>query len=271
MDSPKRILILGGDPQAHQALRDALGQPDREFHMAPAGLATIELAPYDLILAGTIDELACVRRIWPQTPVMVISSTGTAEDVVAAIQAQAYAYFRIPFTVSALTAIADHALGRDAGPASDVEILSARLAWLGLRLKCKRDTADRVVQFVRELMTDLGTPGQENMATAIREILSNAIEHGGELDPERTVSIICVRTRHSVLCYIRDPGHGFCFEQLPHAAVSNPAEAPFEHAEVRQRLGMRPGGFGILLARSLVDELIYNEAGNEALLVKYIP
>jgi len=271
MGSPKRILILGGDPQSHQTLRDALGNPDREFHLAPAEPGSIELAPYDLILASTVDELACARRIWPETPVIVVASEGTAEDVVAAIQAQAYAYFRNPFPVSALSAIADHALGQDIGSGSDVEVLSARLAWLGLRLKCKRDTADRVVQFVRELLTDLGAPGQENMATAIREILSNAIEHGGELDPARHVTVICVRTRQSVLCYIRDPGHGFCFEQLPHAAVSNPAEAPFEHAEVRQRLGMRPGGFGILLARSLVDELIYNEAGNEALLVKYPP
>jgi anti-sigma regulatory factor (Ser/Thr protein kinase) len=32
---------------------------------------------------------------------------------------------------------------------------------------------------------------------------------------------------------------------------------------------MRPGGFGILLSKQLVDELIYNEAGNEVLLVKH--
>jgi anti-sigma regulatory factor (Ser/Thr protein kinase) len=33
---------------------------------------------------------------------------------------------------------------------------------------------------------------------------------------------------------------------------------------------MRPGGFGILLTRSFVDELLYNEKGNEALLIKYL-
>ena len=33
---------------------------------------------------------------------------------------------------------------------------------------------------------------------------------------------------------------------------------------------MRPGGYGILLAQKLVDELIYNEDGNEVLLVKYL-
>jgi hypothetical protein len=39
----------------------------------------------------------------------------------------------------------------------------------------------------------------------------------------------------------------------------------------RAALGMRPGGFGIMLTRALVDELIYNEKGNEALLIRYAP
>jgi anti-sigma regulatory factor (Ser/Thr protein kinase) len=39
---------------------------------------------------------------------------------------------------------------------------------------------------------------------------------------------------------------------------------------VRDERGMRPGGFGILLAKRLVDELIYNEKGNEVVLVKYL-
>ena len=33
---------------------------------------------------------------------------------------------------------------------------------------------------------------------------------------------------------------------------------------------MRPGGFGIMMTRQLVDELIYNEQGNEVLLIKYL-
>jgi len=36
--------------------------------------------------------------------------------------------------------------------------------------------------------------------------------------------------------------------------------------EVRESLGLREGGFGILMARGLVDELAYNKAGNEVTL-----
>jgi anti-sigma regulatory factor (Ser/Thr protein kinase) len=39
---------------------------------------------------------------------------------------------------------------------------------------------------------------------------------------------------------------------------------------VRAEEGRRPGGFGILLTRNLVDELLYNERGNAVLFVKYL-
>jgi hypothetical protein len=32
---------------------------------------------------------------------------------------------------------------------------------------------------------------------------------------------------------------------------------------------MRPGGFGILATKGIVDELIYSEKGNEVLLIKH--
>jgi hypothetical protein len=55
---------------------------------------------------------------------------------------------------------------------------------------------------------------------------------------------------------------------MPHAAS---ADDPIGHMMVREALGMREGGFGILMSRGLVDELAYNEAGNEVRLVKYFP
>ena len=35
-------------------------------------------------------------------------------------------------------------------------------------------------------------------------------------------------------------------------------------------MGLRPGGFGLLLARKIVDEMMYSERGNEVLLIKHI-
>ena len=38
----------------------------------------------------------------------------------------------------------------------------------------------------------------------------------------------------------------------------------------RAESGMRPGGFGMLIVRQIVDELVYNERGNEVLLIKHL-
>ena len=105
---------------------------------------------------------------------------------------------------------------------------------------------------------------------AFREILLNAIEHGGQFDPSKRVQIECVRTDRILIYHVRDPGKGFSFDFLPHAAISNPPDAPAAHMEYRAARNLRPGGFGILVTRSLVDELIYNERGNEVLLIKYL-
>jgi anti-sigma regulatory factor (Ser/Thr protein kinase) len=69
-----------------------------------------------------------------------------------------------------------------------------------------------------------------------------------------------------VVIVIRDNGPGFDPEHVPHAA--NP-EDPAKHMDVRDELGLRAGGFGILMTRGLVDEMQYNERGNEVRLVKY--
>ena len=47
-------------------------------------------------------------------------------------------------------------------------------------------------------------------------------------------------------------------------------DEPARHLEIRAEQGVRPGGFGILLTRNLVDELIYSEKGNEVLFIKYL-
>ena len=64
---------------------------------------------------------------------------------------------------------------------------------------------------------------------------------------------------------IRDQGPGFNPGQIPHAASD---EDPIGHLDVRNELGIREGGFGIMLAKGLVDEFHYNEKGNEVTLIK---
>lgn len=279
MAAPKRILIVDDDPDVHQLLAAALEAQDRRIesaHDGLEGLKLIEATPYDLVMTDVnmpgLDGLALlerVRQVRPETKVVVMTVASTPENIIRAIRDQAFSYFSKPFTINAVSEMVARALASTAA-GDDIEVISARPNWLGLRLRCKMETADRILQFLRELGMDLPAAEQENIATAFREILLNAIEHGGGSDPQKKVNVAYVRTERAVLYYVRDPGKGFSFQTLQHAAVSNPLDSPFEHTEVRERMGLRPGGFGILMTRQLVDELIYNEAGNEVLLIKYL-
>jgi len=69
---------------------------------------------------------------------------------------------------------------------------------------------------------------------------------------------------------IKDPGEGFSLDEIPHAAIMNPADQPLRHLTYREAENLRPGGFGVLLVKNSIDELLYNEKGNEVVLVKYI-
>src|SRR5262249_22981608 len=106
---------------------------------------------------------------------------------------------------------------------------------------------------------------------AFREILQNAIEYGANNDPTRVIHVSAIHTNRAFVFHISDPGHGFRRDVIPHAAIGNAPDQPTGHIKLREQLGLRPGGYGILTAQGFVDQLIYNEVGNEVLLVKYLP
>ena len=176
--------------------------------------------------------------------------------------------------ISAIVLDTRASISSSAASASDsifgIEVLSAQPDWVSLRANCEKLTAERVVGFLTQLQTRLPEGPRERLMLAFREILMNALEHGARFHPSKLVEVVAVQTERAIVFYVRDPGAGFSWDEIPHAAVSNPSEAPIAHVELRERMGMRPGGFGILTAKGIVDELIYSEFGNEVLLIKHI-
>jgi anti-sigma regulatory factor (Ser/Thr protein kinase) len=156
------------------------------------------------------------------------------------------------------------------GNTGDIKVLSDRPHWVALQVACQLTSAYRVAELLRELLGDLGPETREQIALALRELLLNAVEHGGHLDPEKTVDLSYIRTPRSVVCYIRDPGEGFSFDSLERSAISNDAQQLFRQLELRAQQGMRPGGLGILLAKRVADDLIYSAKGNEVMFIKYL-
>ena len=97
---------------------------------------------------------------------------------------------------------------------------------------------------------------------AVFELGQNAIEWGNHGDTSKTVHIRLRADDRSLHLTVTDQGIGFDRNHLPHAAHE---EDPIRHLEIREQLGLRDGGFGILVTRGLVDKLSYNTAGNTVL------
>jgi CheY-like chemotaxis protein/anti-sigma regulatory factor (Ser/Thr protein kinase) len=275
----KRILIVDDDDATHALLNAMLRSADRDIESAFNGqeaLSKVLAHSYDLVLTDInmplLDGLALlikIRAARPEMMVVVMTAESTPERVVASIREQAHGYVTKPFSRETIANIVDSALSASIAP-DDVEVISARPGWISLRLRCKLGVADRLTQFFLELVADIDPEEREGVSTAFRELLTNAIEHGGHSDPRQWVSLTYMRGARSIMYYIRDPGEGFSFENLPHAAVSNRPGTPFEHSEIRDKLGMRPGGFGILMTRNFADEVLYSQKGNEVMLIKYL-
>jgi len=215
-----------------------------------------------------LEVLARIRAGESHPKVIIMTSDSTPENVLRAIREQAYEYVSKPFPPKEAVELAERALKQDASP--PIEVISAKPHWLELLIPCTREAAERIQSFLMNLDADLPDDMRNTIGSAFRELVLNAVEWGGKLDPNRKVRIAYVRSSRMLLYRVADPGPGFSFRDLAHAAVGQPADDPVAHMAVRDQLGIRPGGFGIAMTRSMADELIYNEAQNEVILVKYL-
>jgi anti-sigma regulatory factor (Ser/Thr protein kinase)/CheY-like chemotaxis protein len=274
----KNVLLVDADEQIHALLPSVFKPGEWAIQHAPdnaTALAMARLKAFDLILTSEktsgredIELLRKLRTVRPHTRLIILTNESAPQDVIDAMRERAFSYFSPPYQLDVLADMVQKAVEE---PCWDdgIDVISATPEWIRVLVRCDRKTAERVLQFFNEI-ADLPEPERGAVGMAFREMLLNAIEHGGGLDPTKIVEIAYVRARHMVTCQINDPGPGFTLDEIPHAAIANPAEDPFRHVAHREAQGMRPGGFGVLLAQKLVDQLIYGQDGNEVLLVKYL-
>jgi anti-sigma regulatory factor (Ser/Thr protein kinase) len=132
------------------------------------------------------------------------------------------------------------------------------------------ESKEQISRCFRPHLTELPDGLAEGLLLATDELVSNAMEHGCRLEPDHCIDVALIRTMRMILIYVSDDGAGFSMGNIGHAAVNNPPGNPLLHTELRSQMGLRPGGFGIMLARQVGDELIYNEYGNAVMLIKYL-
>lgn len=89
---------------------------------------------------------------------------------------------------------------------------------------------------------------------ALEEALVNAIKHGNGMNPDKQVHIDCRFEVDRVRIVIEDEGGGFDVEAVPDPTADENLD--------------KPGGRGIMLMRSFMNRIEYNDAGNRLVLEK---
>ncbi len=273
-----RILVVDDDRMTRHVLKKVLTSAGFTTSVAKdgvEGLKALRAQRFDLLLLDVwmprmngLDLLAQIRTRKSRPRVLVMTSDDAPETLLRAVREQAFDYVHKPVEPAVLLRTVRDVLKAEAAP--PIEVISARPEWVELVVPCTREAAERIQNVVAQLDADLDPEVRESIAYAFRELLLNAVEWGGKLDPSRKVRISCLRAQKMLLYRIADPGPGFNIANLPHAAIGHEPTQPIAHMDVREAKGIRPGGFGLLMVRASVDELLYNEKRNEVVFVKYL-
>lgn len=89
---------------------------------------------------------------------------------------------------------------------------------------------------------------------ALDEALVNAVKHGNQNDPDKTVTIEFNIDQDSMVIQIEDQGPGFIPDELPDPTAEENLS--------------RPNGRGVMLMRAYMTEVDFNEQGNRVILTK---
>ncbi|HEX3966769.1 MAG TPA: ATP-binding protein [Edaphobacter sp.] len=272
-----RVLIIEGRNHISHEVGDTLAAADLPIEYAAGHADALQrlrirsfgvvITSADTAIAEALALLEEMRTVRPALKFIVLAPHSTPDEVIAALRARVFACFTPPFDSHEIANLATRAAS-DNQSRDDIEILSARPGWVSLRVNSRLITAERLMSFAKELSAQLPEDAKQDILQALREILINAMEHGAAFNPEQVVEVTAIRTARAMVFRVRDPGAGFRQESITHAASPSSTDTT-AHIPQREEEGMRAGGYGLLLAAGTVDELIYNEIGNEAVLIKY--
>ena len=149
-----------------------------------------------------VDLLRKIRVGRPHTRLIILANENTPADVLASMREHAFSFFSPPYSLEQLGNMIQMAAE---APCWDdgIELLSSTTEWIKLEVRCQVRTADRLLQFIKEI-SDLPEREREEVGLAFREIL---LQRDGAWRRLRSRDLrrrrVCPGTPHGVLPYLR--------------------------------------------------------------------
>lgn len=227
-----------------------------------------------------VDEL---RRLHPGLPVILMTAYGSEAIAAAALRAGASSYVPKRNLKQDLDEALRIVLATVDAARTDKQVLRVlKQSEVQFELDYDAECSTALISYLQQSLTQLDfCPASQVMqiSTALAEALTNAIDHGNlelasslrdaednayrRLGAERAqqppyrdrrVHVIFQLTRTRATFIIRDDGPGFDVANLPD---------PTDPANLT-----RPNGRGVMLIRTFMDDVVFNEKGNELTMVK---
>lgn len=265
-----KILIIDHQPESRASLERLLSDGRRQVVAVPDGqsaLRQIARADFDLIISdlaignhdgdGSVNGLRLIAEISRKAHApVVISTDATGQNIHKAFRAGAANYLLKPWDRNELEKIIEKALAYQSRLMSDAAPTPGTREIIEIELPSDVNYLDGVLTYLVERTARYGiiSPSSSNTFVALDEALSNAIKHGNQNDPAKKVHIRVELSADEARFTIRDEGQGFNPLAIPD---------PLDPANL-----FKNSGRGVLLIQHIMDEVKYNERGNEVTMIK---
>ena len=208
----RHMLAVGPYPWRELGLR-ADEWPDCIVTESEGGADAARLlrrSAFDVILTSPRSpasrDLAIIHEAREQQPgirAVMLASALAPDDIIQAMRTEVFACFATPVSSDELRSAIISALDADQWK-NGIEVVSASPHWITLKVACRRVTADRLTMFINELARGIPKLDREDLSTAFREVLLNAMEHGAGFDESKVIEVAAVRTERAIVYYFKD-------------------------------------------------------------------
>jgi len=127
-----------------------------------------------------------------------------------------------------------------------------------LNLPSDLDSLIQIDDIIESIKSKYGIGDEivNNLMMAFHEALTNAILHGNQLDPSKSVDVKIDKVANDLVIEITDQGNGFKPDDLPD---------PLSDTNL-----LKSGGRGVFLIRQFADEVKYNDKGNHVSIIYHL-
>lgn len=262
----RRILIVDNNDELRSALEKVLRELGHDVvAMRDRELAVVrdDLDGFDLIISDLTDDaesgveiLSELQRKRLAVPVVVSSDEAQRGGIVKAFKMGAANFLRLPYNHDELRAIVEKTLSYKLRFVEDLKVLPYVREKVDFELPSDVSLMNGVLQYLIERVARLGVikPERSNLYVALDEAFVNAVKHGNKNNPSKLVRITAELSAKECRFTIEDEGEGFNVQEIPDPC--NPENL------------FKSSGRGVLLIYNIMDEVKYNERGNQLTMVK---